>query len=97
MSDELLKQPFAIQPSFQDRRLTNLSVDQVDRVIVRRNGGEIELFHDASGWRIVRPLHALADEQKVEAFLKKVLELHILEFVANDSEIWVPMGLLKAR
>ena len=44
VSDELLKLAFRDPAEFRDRRLTDLSPDQVDRVIVRRNGGEIECF-----------------------------------------------------
>ena len=97
VSDELLKLAFRDPAEFRDRRLTDLSPDQVDRVIVRRNGGEIEFFRDASGWRITRPLHALADEQKVESFLKKVLGLRILEFVADDSGDLGAYGIVEGR
>jgi hypothetical protein len=85
VSDELLKLAFRDAADFRDRRLTNLSPDQVDRVIIRRQGGEIELLHNASGWQITKPLHALADERKVDAFLKHLLGQKIIEFVADDS------------
>ena len=84
VSDELLKLAFRDAADFRDRRLTDLSPDQVDRVIVRRQGGEIELLRDAMGWQIVKPLRALADEQKVDDFLKQLLGQRIVEFVAED-------------
>jgi len=85
VSDELLKLAFRDAADFRDRRLTDLSPDQVDRVIIRKQGGEIELFRDASGWQIAKPLHALADERKVDDFLKQLLGQRIIEFVAEDS------------
>jgi hypothetical protein len=97
VSDELLKLAFQDPAEFRDRRLTDLSPDQVDRVIIRRNGGEIEFFRDASGWRITRPLHAMADEQKVEGFLKKLLGLRILQFVADDSGDLGAYGIVEGR
>ena len=84
VSDELLKLAFRDVADFRDRRLTDLSPDQIDRVIVRREGGEIELSRDATGWQIVRPLHALADGQRVDDFLKQLLGQRIVEFVAED-------------
>jgi hypothetical protein len=85
VSDELLKLAFRDPADFRDRRLTDLSPDQIDRFIIRREDGEIELFRSASGWQIAKPLHALADERKVDAFLKHLLGQQILEFVTDDS------------
>ena len=73
VSDELLKLAFRDPSDYRDRRLSDLTPDQVDRVIIRTQGGEIELIRDATGWRIVKPLHALADEVRVEDFLKETL------------------------
>ena len=82
---------------FRDRRLTDLSPDQVDRVIVRRQGGELELSRDANGWKIVKPLHALADEEKVEDLLKQFLSQRIVEFVAEDSGDLSAYGIAEGR
>jgi Domain of unknown function (DUF4340) len=54
-------------------------------------------FRDASGWRITRPLHALADKQKVEDFLKRVLGLRILEFMGDDSGDLGAYGIVEGR
>jgi hypothetical protein len=85
VSDELLNLAFEETSAFRDRRLTDLSPDQVDRFVIRRAGGEIELVRDATGWRIVKPIHALADAQKVDDYLKRLLDLHILEYVGEDT------------
>jgi len=85
VADEIERLAFRPVADFRDRRLTNLTPDQVDRVVIRRQGGEIELSHDAEGWKITKPLHAPADEKKVNDFLKQLLETRIIDFVADDS------------
>jgi Domain of unknown function (DUF4340) len=97
VSDELLKLAFRDVADFRDHRLTDLSSDQVDRVIVRRQGGEIELSRDATGWQIVKPLRALADEQKVDDFLKQLLGQRIIEFVAEDPGDLSIYGIAERR
>ncbi|HEU4677969.1 MAG TPA: DUF4340 domain-containing protein [Terrimicrobiaceae bacterium] len=97
VSDQLLKLAFRDAADFRDRRLTDLSPDQIDRVVVRRPDGEIELLRNASGWQITKPLHTLADERRVESFLKKLLDLRILQFVADDSGDLGVYGIAEGR
>ena len=97
VSDELLKLAFRDIADFRDRRLTDLSPDQIDRVIVRRQGGEIELSRDATGWQIVKPLRATADEQAVEDFLKQLLGQKIVEFIAEDPGDLSVYGIAEGR
>ncbi len=85
VGDELLSLAFRDAADFRDRRLTDLTPDRIDRFIIRRPGGEMELLRDAGGWRLVKPVHAAADSVKVEEFLKRVLGLRILEYAADDS------------
>lgn len=97
VSDELLNMAFGDSSTFRDRRLTDLQTDQVDRFVIRRAGGEIELERDATGWRVVKPIHALADAQKVEDYLKKLLDLRILDYVAEDSGDLSVYGLAEGQ
>ena len=69
----------------RDRRLTDLNPDQVERIIIRRPEGEMELERQAGVWNIVKPLQAQADEKKVNNYLRVVLGLRVLDFVADDS------------
>jgi uncharacterized protein DUF4340 len=97
VSDELLKIAFRDASDFRDPRLSDLSPDEIDRFVIRRQGGEIELLRDATAWQIVKPLHALADESKVDDFLKRLLGQRIVEFVADDSGDLSLYGIAEGR
>lgn len=83
--DDILKTAFPEGGKFRDRRLTDLTADRVDRLIVRQPNGEVEFARDARGWRMVKPLSASADGIAMNAYLEKLLDLRIQEFVADDS------------
>lgn len=85
VGDELLNLAFRDAADFRDRRLTDLTPDRIDRFVIRRPGGEMELVREASGWRLVKPVHAAADGVKVEELLAQLLGLRILEYMADDS------------
>ena len=85
VSDQILRQAFRPAGDFRDRRLTDLKPGQIDRLMIRRPDGEIELLHEARGWQIVRPLHVAADDSKVASFLNALLGLRVTEFIAEDS------------
>lgn len=81
IDDELARTMFRPVVEFRDRRLSNLRPERIERVVVRRPGGQIEIRRTAGGWRIVRPLEAAADEKAVNAFLNGILGLQIQSFV----------------
>lgn len=83
--DAILKVAFQDAQKFRDPRLTDLEADQVDRVVIRRSDGQIELTQDARGWRMVKPLNAPADQAAVNAYLSTLLGLSIREVLSDDS------------
>lgn len=85
ISDQILRQAFRPAGDFRDRRLTDLKPGQIDRLMIRRPDGEIELVREARGWQIARPLHVAADEAKVNALLNFLLGLKVAEFIAEDT------------
>lgn len=97
VADTLFDKAFQGAGDFRDRKLTNLQPEQIDRVVIRRDGGEIELVQDASGWKITKPLHTLADTAKVEEFLQKVLGLRILAYVGPDTGDLSIQGLVEGH
>lgn len=97
VSDQILRQAFQPAGEFRDRRLTDLTPDQIDRLMIRRADGEIEFVRDAKGWQIVRPLHVAADDRKVAGYLSALLGLRTAEFVAEDSGDLSPYGLAEGQ
>lgn len=95
--DEILQAAFRDTTDFRDRRLTDLNPGQIDRVIIRREGGEIELQHDPAGWQMTRPLHTRADTRKVQAFLDRVLGLRIMDYMGDDTGDLGIYGLTEGR
>ena len=70
---------------FRDRRLTTLHPSRVDRIVLKRAGGELELRKDGQGWAIIKPLAARADEPAVASFVEKILRTGIDGFVAEEA------------
>ena len=69
----------------RDLRLTDLASGQVDRVIVRREEGEMDIVRGPEGWRVVKPFSAAADETRVLEFLDSLLGLKISGFAGDDT------------
>jgi hypothetical protein len=97
VSDQILRQAFRPAGDFRDRRLTDLSPAQIDRLIIRRPDGEIEFLREARGWRIVRPLNVAADDRKVAFYLNHLLGLRIAEYLADDAGDLSGYGLTEGR
>jgi hypothetical protein len=68
---------------YRDQRLLPIDPDRLDRVIFRRGNSNLELQRDASGWKILRPMNAPADDSAVEDLLSKI---HALRLESFDSE-----------
>src|SRR6516162_4589303 len=82
---------------FRDRRLTELSNAQVRRVLLKTPAGEIELEKKDTDWEILKPLHARADDQKVNDLISQVTSARVGQFVADDRGDLRPYGLAEPR
>lgn len=71
---------FVDRQAFRDPRLTRHDADRIDRLVLRRPNGEIELERTARGWRIVRPLQVPADDEHVDGLLRTLLGARIDRF-----------------
>jgi hypothetical protein len=78
---------------FRDRRLTNLLLGQVGRVVLKTPAGEMELQKKNEHWDILKPLRARADDQKVNDLIAQVTNARIEQFVADDRGDLHPYGL----
>lgn len=78
---------------FRDRRLTNLLLGQVGRVVLKTPAGEMELQKKNEHWDILKPLRARADDQKVNDLIAQVTNARIEQFVTDDRGDLHPYGL----
>ena len=82
---------------FRDRKLTDLTAPQVNRLVLKSGAGEMELQKKGEHWEIVKPMQARADDQKVNDLIAQVTTAHIDEFVAEDRGDLNPYGLTAPR
>lgn len=82
---------------FRDRKLTDLIMAQVARVVLKTPAGEMELQKKNDHWEIVKPLHTRADDQKVGDLIAQATTARIQQFVADDKGDLHPYGLAEPR
>ena len=82
---------------FRDRKLTDLIMAQVVRVVLKTSAGEMELQKKTDHWDIVKPLHTRADDQKVSDLIAQLTTARIQQFVADDRGDLHPYGLAEPR
>jgi Domain of unknown function (DUF4340) len=82
---------------FRDRKLTDLILAQVVRVVLKTPAGEMELQKLGDHWDITKPLHARADDQKVNDLVAQITTARIQQFVADDKGDLHPYGLAEPR
>ncbi len=82
---------------FRDRKLTDLIMAQVVRVVLKTPAGEMELQKTGDHWDIIKPLHTRADDQKVGDLIAQVTTARIQQFVADDKGDLHPFGLAEPR
>jgi len=82
---------------FRDKKLTDLNVTQVTRLIVKSPAGELELAKKGEHWDLVRPLRARGDDQKIGDLIAQITTAQIQQFVADDRGDLHPYGLAEPR
>jgi hypothetical protein len=82
---------------FRDRKLTDLIMAQISRVILKTPAGEMELQKKGDHWDIVKPLRARGDDQKIGDLIAQVTTARIQQFVADDHGDLHPYGLAESR
>ena len=81
--DDLVNLILSSPQDFRDRMPARLSPDRVDRIVISRPAGEIELRREASGWKIIKPLSAPGSAAAIDALLEKLLRLRIEGFALS--------------
>src|SRR5229473_849933 len=98
VADQSVKKAIEKKPEdFRDRKLTDLIMAQVSRVVLKTAAGEMELQKKGDHWEIVKPLRARGDDQKVGDLLAQVTTARIEQFVVDDRGDLHPYGLAEPR
>lgn len=82
---------------FRDKKLTDLIMAQVVRVVLKTPAGEMELQKKGDQWEISKPLRARGDDQKIGDLIAQVTTARIEQFVADDRGDLHPYGLAEPR
>jgi hypothetical protein len=69
---------------YRERSLFEFTGDQVQRIELRAAGKLVELARTNQNWRIVQPLNARADRNKVDEFLRQLASLRADDFLSED-------------
>src|SRR5437588_2754140 len=98
LANQSVKKEIGKKPEdFRDRKLTDLIMAQVVRVVLKTAAGEMELQKKGDHWEIVKPLHTRADDPKVGDLIAQVTTARIQQFVADDRGDLHPYGLAEPR
>lgn len=81
---------------FRDRKLADLTTQQVKRVVVSTKDGEIELEKKNNHWSITKPLKARGDDQKINDLIASATAARIDQFVSDSSNL-ANYGLAEPR
>src|SRR3954453_3621273 len=98
LTNQSVKKAIEKKPDeFRDRKLTDLILAQISRAILKTPAGEMELQKAGDHWDVVKPLHARADDQKVNDLIAQVTTARIQQFVADDHGDLHQYGLAEPR
>ena len=96
ISTELKKQIVKKADEFRDRKLTDLTTAQVNRVAVKSAAGEIELEKKNGHWSLLKPLAARGDDAKIGDLIAQAATAQIASFVADSANL-AAYGLQEPR
>lgn len=72
---------------FRDKKLSDLSLGQVKKAVVKTQAGELELEKANDHWSLVRPLKARGDDSKIGDTISQALTSRVESFVADTSKL----------
>lgn len=96
ISNDLKMQLNKKADDFRDRKLANLTTQQVNRVVVSTKEGEIELEKKNNHWSITKPLKARGNDQKINDLIASATAARIDQFVSDSSNL-ANYGLTEPR
>lgn len=96
ISTELKRQITKKADEFRDRKLTDLTSAQVNRVAIKSAAGEIELEKKNGHWSSLKPLAARGDDAKIGDLISHAATAQIASFVADSANL-AAYGLQEPR
>ncbi len=72
---------------FRDKKLSDLSLGQIKKAVIKTQAGEIEVAKENDHWSLVRPLKARGDDSKIGDTLSQALTARVESFVADTSKL----------
>ena len=72
---------------WRDRKLSDLTAAQVNKVGIKTAKGEFEAEKTASHWSLTRPFKGRADDQKLTDLISNATTPRIEDFVADTKDL----------
>ncbi len=93
---DLLDQTVKGLKDWRDRKLSDLTATQVNKVGIRTAKGEFEVEKASGHWSLTKPFKGRADDQKVTDLISNATTPRIEEFVADTKDL-ASFGLNEPR
>jgi hypothetical protein len=72
---------------FRDKKLSDLTLSQITKAVIKTQAGEIETERKNDHWSLVRPLKARGDDAKVGDVVSQAISARVDSFVADTSKL----------
>lgn len=82
IKDQIVKKP----DDFRDRKLSDLTTQQVTRLVLKTAAGELEAEKKNEHWSLLRPLKARADDQTMNDLIAAATSARIDSFVSDIQD-----------
>jgi hypothetical protein len=72
---------------FRDKKLSDLTLAQITKAVIKTQAGEIETERKDDHWSLVRPLKARGDDAKIGDVVSQAISARVDSFVADTSKL----------
>jgi hypothetical protein len=72
---------------FRDKKLSDLTLAQIQKAVIKTNEGEIEVEKANDHWSVVRPLKARGDDARIGDVLSQAITARVENFIADTSKL----------
>lgn len=72
---------------FRDKKLSDLTLSQINKAVIKTSAGEIEVERKDDRWSLVRPLKVRGDNARVGDIISQAISARVDSFVADTSKL----------